>query len=414
MPRNGSGVYSLPANTRGGPPNTPISSTKYNTLVDDLASDNNAARPVVAGGTGGATVEDARDNLGVENKTVYAAKSGAYTALETDNAAILRFTAAATLSLTAAATLGANWHIIVIADGGDVTVDPNSSETIDGASTLVVSNGYSVEIVCDGSAFFTDKMATTLKALAVSAPAGHLYGLTLSNNVADATNDIDIAAGSAASDAASPAMMTLAAALTKRLDGSWAVGTNQGGLDTGSIANTTYYVWLIRRSDTGVVDALFSTSATSPTMPASYDQKRRIGAFKRESGSIWSFKQTGDLFELVAPSADVTTATTSAVLRTLRVPVGLPFVAHISVSIGNTAGAMSSVNHWNPALGATVPSARSGLVQTFVNTPVVQAASAMMDVVTNSSAQIYNQANGTALTSYEIVTLAYWDTRGRF
>ena len=247
-----------------------------------------------------------------------------------------------------------------------------------------------------------------------AAPAGHLYGLTLSNNVADAANDIDIAAGSAASDGASPVMMTLAAALTKRLDGSWAVGTNQGGLDTGSIANTTYHVWLIRRSDTGVVDALFSTSATSPTMPASYDQKRRIGAFKRESGSIWAFKQTGDLFELVAPTEDVATVTTSAALRTLRVPAGLPFRANFEVSIGNTAGAMSSINHWNPALGATVPSVRSGLIQVFVNTPVSQAAAAILDIVTNSAAQIYNQANGSLLTSYGITTLAYWDTRGRF
>jgi len=76
-------------------------------------------------------------------------------------------------------------------------------------------------------------------------------------------------------------MMTLASGLTKRLDANWAVGTNQGGLDTGSIANTTYYVWLIQRSDTGVVDALFSLSSTSPTMPSNYDRKRLVGSFSR-------------------------------------------------------------------------------------------------------------------------------------
>ncbi|WP_431322212.1 hypothetical protein [Rhizobium sp. YTU87027] len=35
---------------------------------------------------------------------------------------------------------------------------------------------------------------------------GHLYGLTLSNNASDATNDIDIGVGAAASDGATPYM----------------------------------------------------------------------------------------------------------------------------------------------------------------------------------------------------------------
>src|SRR5690606_22933061 len=47
---------------------------------------------------------------------------------------------------------------------------------------------------------------------------GHIYGLTLSNNTTDATNDIDIAAGEAASDGSDPVLMVLASALTKRLD----------------------------------------------------------------------------------------------------------------------------------------------------------------------------------------------------
>ena len=99
---------------------------------------------------------------------------------------------------------------------------------------------------------------------------GYAHGLTLANNVADATNDIDIAVGAAASDDATPTLLRLGAALTKRLDANWAVGTNQGGLDTGAVANDTYHVWLIRRPDTGVVDVLFSLSATAPTMPVSH------------------------------------------------------------------------------------------------------------------------------------------------
>jgi hypothetical protein len=134
-------------------------------------------------------------------------------------------------------------------------------------------------------------------ALAAVSDPGSLYGLTLSNNGSDPTNDIDIAIGSAASDAATPIKMTLATGLTKRLDAAWAVGTNAGGLDTGSVADGTYHVWLIQRSDTGVVDALFSTSATSPTMPTNYDRKRRIGSIIR-SVAILGFTQRGDTFKL--------------------------------------------------------------------------------------------------------------------
>lgn len=51
MPRDGSGVYSVPPGTRGTP-NTTIESAKYNGLLDDLTQDANSARPITAGGTG--------------------------------------------------------------------------------------------------------------------------------------------------------------------------------------------------------------------------------------------------------------------------------------------------------------------------------------------------------------------------
>ncbi|WP_246707607.1 hypothetical protein [Ensifer oleiphilus] len=64
MPRTG-GVYSPPAGTKGVP-NTTIQSVPYNTLIDDLAADANAPRPVTAGGTGATSASGARVALGVE------------------------------------------------------------------------------------------------------------------------------------------------------------------------------------------------------------------------------------------------------------------------------------------------------------------------------------------------------------
>ena len=45
-----------------------------------------------------------------------------------------------------------------------------------------------------------------------------------------------------------------------------------------AIANTDYYVYLIKRVDTDVVDAIFSASATAPTLPTNYTLFRRIGS----------------------------------------------------------------------------------------------------------------------------------------
>jgi hypothetical protein len=64
LARDGSGNYTLPANTQAVS-GDPISSTKYNTLVQDLEADANTDRPIVAGGTGASTAAAARTNLGL-------------------------------------------------------------------------------------------------------------------------------------------------------------------------------------------------------------------------------------------------------------------------------------------------------------------------------------------------------------
>lgn len=82
--------------------------------------------------------------------------TGTYTALETDHLQFWRCTGAVTINLTAAATLGEGWALWVRANGGAVTIDPNSTEQINGSATaLSLPDGQEVLIVCTGSAFFT-------------------------------------------------------------------------------------------------------------------------------------------------------------------------------------------------------------------------------------------------------------------
>lgn len=114
-------------------------------------------------------------------------------------------------------------------------------------------------------------------------PTGHISpSLTIAKNGSDASNDIDVSAFTARDS--TDTYNIVCAARTKQIDAAWAVGTNQGGLDTGSVSNTTYYIWGIKRSDTGVCDVLFSLSSTAPTMPTNYDAKVLIGEFTRVGG----------------------------------------------------------------------------------------------------------------------------------
>ncbi|MGB1215048.1 MAG: tail fiber domain-containing protein [Pikeienuella sp.] len=64
MARNGSGVYSLPAGSTVSDGQDVLAS-QHNTPIQDLETDMNTPRPVVAGGTGASTAATARTNLGL-------------------------------------------------------------------------------------------------------------------------------------------------------------------------------------------------------------------------------------------------------------------------------------------------------------------------------------------------------------
>jgi len=67
-----------------------------------------------------------------------------------------------TQTLTAVATLGDGWHCFYRNDGsGVITLDPNASETIDGATTIALNPGEAIRIACNGSAFKTGGLLLT-------------------------------------------------------------------------------------------------------------------------------------------------------------------------------------------------------------------------------------------------------------
>lgn len=260
--------------------------------------------------------------------------------------------------------------------------------------------------------------ATTARNNISAALKGQLFGLTLSNNGSDATNDIDIAAGEAASTESSPALMILSSGLTKQLDAAWSVGTNAGGLDTGSIADGTYHVWLIQRSDTGVVDGLFSLSASSPTMPTNYDRKRRIGSIIRASSAIRAFTQRGDHFNLTTPVNDISDATVATGSRTsvtlTGVPAGIVVQAKIAANLENNSAQATFLYFSELTLTDSAPGTSTGFMSLGHGAAASFPVAAEFEIFTDTSRRIgyRGQAASGNIILYG-VTKGWVDTRGR-
>lgn len=258
--------------------------------------------------------------------------------------------------------------------------------------------------------------ATTGRAY-VAALNKAIYGLTYANNGSDATNDIDIATGGAM-DATGAYWMTLASALTKQSDVAWAVGTNAGWLDTGAVGNSDYYIWLIARSDTGVVDSLCSLSSTAPTMPTNYDFKRLIGWFKRVGGTIVAFTTIeteggGIFFQWTTPTQDINLANTLTTTRrtdAVKVPLNFSVLAWLSIYIvdasawgtwmGNPNAADVAVVVANPETGTQAGGAGAYTVR------------GDLKIYTNSSGLIAARADTATMDTYRVATIGFtWARR---
>lgn len=247
----------------------------------------------------------------------------------------------------------------------------------------------------------------------------YLTGLTLS--AAGSTGTFGIAAG-LATDSTNVSGMALAGAYTKTT-GTWMVGSTSGSLDTGTIANATWYhVFLIQRPDTNVVDVLTSLSASSPTLPANYTLFRRIGAVKTDgSAHFLAFVQDGDEFRWAVPLQDITAANpgTSAVTRTLTVPTGIrvQWIGSAGADSGN-AGQQASCLISDLSTTDTAPTlalASVGLLAALnPNTSSTNIIAGELRIWTDSSARVRSRLNNSgATTDLFMNTLGWVDRRGR-
>lgn len=292
-----------------------------------------------------------------------------------------------------------------VSAGGDVT---GAASSVNG--TIVTFNGVTGKAISSGNASMADFLAASKGPMP-----------TISNNVTDATNDIDFSAGACfSSDATSWPMV--GSALTKQLDAAWAVGNNAGGrMSAAAIANTTYSCYEIRRPDTGVVDYGFDVSPTAPTLPANYTQYRRIGFIVRASGAIIAFKQDGDDFAWQTNKPDLAAVNpgTTAVTRTLTVPIGARVKAKLWVSAIATANTdqpstinISDLSVTDQAAFRTTAGSAVGSSGSVVTGN--QQGGGVVEVYTNTSGQIRSrlEQSGAGTTLY-INTMGWKDSRGK-
>lgn len=232
-----------------------------------------------------------------------------------------------------------------------------------------------------------------------------LAGCTLSTAGSSAT--MTIASGQATSSD-NNTLMTLTG--LNKTTGGWAVGTGVGGLDTGSIANATWYhFYVIERLDTGVVDVVFSTSATTPTLPANYTAKRRIGAGLTDGSAHWTaFTQFGRWFFWKATVLDVNGANQSGTPanKPMTVPPGVQVMWRGIVSNAAGQGGQHLWVYNNSMTDEAASGTEANSTTSSVNVNATQA-----DVLTDAAQNVRVVADG-ANGTYSLRTIAWYDWAG--
>lgn len=296
-----------------------------------------------------------------------------------------------------------------------------------GAARTLLGLGFGNGTQSDGSNNITLKLLATSSALALTASGlstdasffrGYLAGLTLTNNGGAPNTKIDVSAGVCVEDT-NILLLKLAAGSIDCTT----VGLN--GLDTGTLANSTWYhTYTISKADGSVPGFLASTSLT-PTMPATYTLKRRIGSFKTDgSAHILAFIQrNGDTFLWkTVPALDVSNQTLSTVATSYTCansPPGVIVEAILNVAAFSASGetdcyvyspdttdqALSSLGgtHATPLSSGGVRNSATGEANTGFFT--------QQRVMTNTAQQIRAVAIGS--TTFSVVVAGWVDSRGK-
>lgn len=238
--------------------------------------------------------------------------------------------------------------------------------------------------------------------------SGHIDGLTYAKN---GSNTIDIDAGVAV---ANDGETVISYAGDTALDLTTLFGDG-GLLDTGTVANTTYDLYLVRNPGTEDVRPLAVVEGDEPVWPSGYTQYRKFGWLYRTAGALPGFKTyltAGGGLEFawtgIATDVTATIGTSRSLVNLVRVPQEMSVVATIGVdsSINGTA-----LNICCPDQSDTAP-AFSGGIGTFGLSAAMSSGSqviafailkAQQRVRTNASGQVAMRATSAGNNVYASV-----------
>lgn len=292
---------------------------------------------------------------------------------------------------------------VSVADGNGVSGNP----TLSIPSTFTLT-GKTVTVATQTNGDASTKAASTAYAetAAAYAAAECIPGMTLST--AGSSTTFSVSAGTRI-DATGAYAMKLSSSISKTT-GSWTVGSSNGALDTGTIANNTWYhVYVIKRLDTGVVDILISTSASSPTMPSNYTIKRRLGSMKTNGSGQWlQFTQTGQSFVWVTAPVEIPSRVTSLTdaLFTLQVPPGFIVCPYLGIQLNGANGDTIYIT------GGSASGTGSSQTLAYSAVTVVLMDKALAPVfTTNTSSQMYISVNavGSGNAAVTLSTMGWFD-----
>lgn len=321
-----------------------------------------------------------------------------------------------TVTLLSAATAGDGFRQIFkkSSDAFNITLDPAGSETIDDLSNFTLSSPWQIlSIVSNGTNWLIENNVGNAGVNKFA-----FEGFSIANNSGDTNHDIDFNTGDCY-DSTSQVVITLSSTLTKRIDATWAAGTNQGGLFSGTVAiSTTYHLFVIYNPTTNVTDCGFDTSLTAANRPAGYTYYRRVASlYTDSSANLVQFVNYKDQYLLDVPVQDYDVANpgTSAVTPDLSIPNDIKLGALITIFLTSiNPGVFVHVLITDPDLPDTPPLDANCTMQ--VQTAALEASSNIYGVFTTStSGQIRIRLDfSNADVSVSVNTRGWMDDRGRF
>lgn len=253
------------------------------------------------------------------------------------------------------------------------------------------------------------------KAAAAALPDNFLSGLELAINATDSDHDIDISVG-LCMDSTNSKELSLSSAITKRVDATWAAGTNQGGRSSSIsfVGPLWYHIFIVEIA--GAVDVIFDTDVDCANGIADHSvtHYRRIGTRRITGSENWNgFEQDGDFVKFSSDlsarefSGSAAAANTDYSLTLSLMP---PDIEPLGVfrALLLTSGLVHILRQ--DYVGGT-PSAIGAAIAASIASSTQADTGAIFCRV--DASQRIKYRSSTSTSTFEIYSLGYFDMRGK-